>query len=99
MSRPLNLSSDDYSPDDRAELPALMTDLTAQLAQLLTAYAPEGTWAFTGDVLDELRAADELLDQASRAISSARSGVRRIDGRARSRFLDRTIHHKVPAST
>ncbi|WP_327359791.1 hypothetical protein [Streptomyces sp. NBC_01304] len=97
--RPAHLTSADYSDASCTEFTGIMQALVHDCRARLERHAPEGQWRPGGtELLEQLAEADELLDHLSRAISTARSGIRRLDGRAREEFLERTVRQPATPS-
>lgn len=91
MNRPDQLSSDDYTAADLAEMRQALSVMTTDVSTLLKGCAPSGQWEPSdADPLAELAAADNLIEQMYRSLRMARQAISRCDRSARARFTDRT---------
>lgn len=97
MNRP-QLTDDDYTPDDLDEFRTLMDTAAAEWERLLKDRTKNGQWQPASTApLEQLAEAADLLTGLSRTLIEARTGIRGIDGRARRRFLERTVHQTPSA--
>ncbi len=82
-------ATEDYTPEDIAELRKVLTDLLSSCTALVDQYGTGGTWAPSPNgILAELDDSAALFADLSRLLSRSRKGAGRINLKVRQRCLD-----------